>query len=86
MRIAATTVLNDTRDPTRTQAAAACRLAADTPGRADGSLPSLGSLQLSSTFRSGDGGDPAPLLLLLLLPSLSLRLPRVAAPPGGGIV
>lgn len=78
MRIAATTVLNDTRDPTRTQAAAACRLAADTPGLADGSLPSLGSLQLFSTSRSGDGGDPPPLPLLL---SLSLRLPRVAAPP-----
>lgn len=65
--MAATTVLNDTRDPTRTQAAAACLLAAQTPGRADGSLPSLGSLQLSSAFGSL-GGDV--LLLLLLLPSL----------------
>ena len=64
MRIAATTVLNDTRDPTLTQGAAACLLDAETPGLADGSRPSLGSLHLSKTFLSGD---------LIALPPLGAR-------------
>lgn len=81
--MAATIVLNDTRDPTRTHAAFACRLAAHTPGLAEGSLPSFGSLQFSRGFRSGVRPVSPPLLLpllplLLVLLPLSLLSTRVA--------